>query len=437
MRNIVCRLNDDDKFTIDDSYTDLSINDNSIYTYTFWNRDRKLHSLWCNIVNLPNFISNVGIDFLYISLFVYGVDRIFLREESDDAWTRNFRLYVPVLELDKWEKNRSKLETVLNFLSGDKWELVFRERDLLDYEIDFEERNFKSDIEKKVYNEICMFSGGLDSFIGVIDLLESEKKNRLFVSHYGGGKGTKEYQDSLREKLMSNYTLSESDFYRFYAAAHNGIEDTTRTRSFMFFAHAIALATSMRTNVKLVIPENGLISLNIPLTSSRLGSSSTRTTHPYYMKLLQDLLLNLGEDITIYNPYQFLTKGEMIIECKDKSFLNNNISNTMSCSHPDIGRLKKEKEARHCGYCLPCVIRRASIKRSGLIDSTDYRYEKFNQGDTAKMNLNSYKLGIEKFDKKFSFLAIQKAGPIKSDIKKYSELYTRGIKELKDFLGDY
>ena len=62
----------------------------------------------------------------------------------------------------------------------------------------------------------------------------------------------------------------------------------------MFFAHAIALATCSSNSVKLIVPENGLISLNIPLTHSRLGGSSTRTTHPYYMSLLQELICNLN-----------------------------------------------------------------------------------------------------------------------------------------------
>ena len=39
-----------------------------------------------------------------------------------------------------------------------------------------------------------MLSGGLDSFIGAINLLK-DGKSPIFVSHYGGGKGVKIYQD--------------------------------------------------------------------------------------------------------------------------------------------------------------------------------------------------------------------------------------------------
>ncbi len=282
-----------------------------------------------------------------------------------------------------------------------------------------------------------MLSGGLDSFIGAIDLLEgAEEDGTLFVSHYGGGKGVKEYQDILREKLIDRYELTEGNFYSFYASAKNGLEDTTRTRSFMFFSHAVVLASSVNHPVKLVIPENGLISLNVPLTSSRLGSSSTRTTHPFYLSLFQRLLGNLKIIVNIWNPYQFKTKGEMIRECSGIEFLQKNIANTMSCSHPDLGRYARESEARHCGYCLPCVIRRSAIKNAGVQDETRYRDLDFTSLDIAKMNYSSYMLGLTKFDSKLAFLDIQKAGPITQDLDRFSDLYIRGMKELIALLED-
>ena len=282
-----------------------------------------------------------------------------------------------------------------------------------------------------------MFSGGLDSFIGAINLLETGKKNIMFVSHYGGGKGTKEYQDILKEKIIEKYDLKISNFNQFFAKVVNGVEDTTRTRSFMFFSHAIALATMLNKKVDIIIPENGFISLNIPSTLSRIGTSSTRTTHPYYLKLLQQLLDNLQLEIRLKNPYQFYTKGEMIENCKNIKFLEENISNTMSCSHPDSGRMQGEKTTKHCGYCLPCVIRQASIKKAGITDSSLYRDSKFNNFDIAKMNYNSYRLGLEKFDSKYAFMSIQKSGQISDNIEKFTDIYVRGMNELKEYINSF
>jgi hypothetical protein len=196
----------------------------------------------------------------------------------------------------------------------------------------------------------------------------------------------------------------------------------------------VAIATCFSKNVDVLIPENGLISLNIPLTNSRLGSSSTRTTHPFYLEMFQTLLQNLGIGISLFNPYQFKTKGEMILSCKNFEFLKKNISNTMSCSHPDQGRMLGETQPRHCGSCFPCIIRRASIERAGIMDSTSYRDTGFSDGETARINHNSYQIGLRKFDEKYAFLSIQKSGPIKSEIEKYAELYIRGLKELRKVL---
>ena len=128
------------------------------------------------------------------------------------------------------------------------------------------------------------------------------------------------------------------------------------------FAHAILLISSCSKEIILHIPENGFISLNIPFTNTRLGSNSTRTTHPYYMSLLQQLLSSLNLKVKLNNPFQFKTKGEMIENCIDPVFLKENIIETMSCSKPDIGRFKGESESKHCGNCLPCLIRRAAIE---------------------------------------------------------------------------
>ena len=417
-------------FSKDDTYVapnqDYLIDffDSKTFSFTFWNALHKMNS-WYNIIVLY---------LLYISFYFFAADRLIKRDTGHDNWSREIKLYIPVLNLNVWETNKKLLKEMLDFLSGDCWEFEFRQRKLTILENIHKEKMLKSEEQIEEYDQVCMFSGGLDSFIGAIDLLETGQTNILFISHYGGGKGTKEYQDILKEKLIEKYDLNSKNFNQFFAKVVNGVEDTTRTRSFMFFSHAIALATMLNKQVDIVIPENGFISLNIPSTISRIGTSSTRTTHPYYLKLFQKLLDNLGLKIKLKNPYQFYTKGEMIINCKNIIFLNQNIANTMSCSHPDSGRMLGEKTTRHCGYCLPCVIRQASIKKAGIKDSSSYRDNKFNNTHVAKMNYNSYRLGLAKFEPKYAFLTIQKSGPISDNIEKFSSIYIRGMEELEEYI---
>jgi hypothetical protein len=382
--------------------------------------------------DLPNTITPEALDLLYLSMFVFAADRKIKRELGSDNWSRNIRLIVPVLCKEKWDAQASLVIDMLNFLSGDIWSVEFYKREPVDHEIKAEKYFDRNGIKESTTDTVCMFSGGLDSFIGTVDLL-TLTKNAYFISLYGGGKGAKPYQDILINAISDTYEIDKSRFYQYYAAKVNGEEDSTRTRSLMFFGHAVAVASCLRRHMALIIPENGLISLNIPLTYSRLGSSSTRTTHPYYMGLLQELIVGLGIDVELCNPYQFKTKGEMMIECKDQSFLKTNYCFTMSCSHPDGERYDK-KPPRHCGICLPCLVRRAAILHAGLIDASAYKDSDFSGSPTARILLNTYKIAASKFKPQYSFLNIQNAGPITANIDQYEALYTRGMNELTAFL---
>lgn len=407
----------------------ISYNAAKQFRYTFWQHD----------FSCSSWFSDTGIDLLYISFSVFIADRLCKREDASDNWSRNIELHIPVLECTLWNENVLLLQNTLSFLSGDHWKIVFRPREKSDIEVFAENRWKKKTHSEKtqMFSMVSMLSGGMDSLIGAIDLLEAGKKDILFISHYGGGKGTKEFQDRVIYSLQTEYELLEDNFLQFHASVVDGVEDTTRTRSFMFFSHAIVMATAYSNCSKMIISENGFISLNIPLTFSRIGTSSTRTTHPYYMTLIKELLNNVGITLNIYNPYQFKTKGEMLIECKNQEILNANIANTMSCSHPDVGRHRGEKEAMHCGYCLPCTVRQAALKRANMSDTSRYYDRQFKIVDEAKMCLNSYLQGLDMFQSKQTFMRIQMNGPIKEHVEELANLYNRGINEISSYLEEF
>ena len=411
----------------------LKINEHQDIKYTFWEK-----GYLCS--NNQIWVKDAALDLLYLSIAVFAADRLTLRDDSQDSWTRHIKLSMPVLSFESFNRLKPKFEEMLNFLTGDYWEFTFSSRELSKTEIKNREKLSEKTktLPPRILDTVCMFSGGMDSFIGSVDLLTTtqDKNSIVFVSHYGGGKGTKEYQDKLRGEYTEYFNLDPRSFMQYCVKIGNSIENSTRSRSFMFFAHAIAVASTFNRPTKLIVPENGLISLNIPLNSSRIGSSSTRTTHPFYMNKLQGILNDLELPITIFNPYQFKTKGEMILECKDKDFLIDNIGNTMSCAHPDVGRYRGEHESMHCGYCLPCVIRQAAFKKAGLHDPSQYFDREFKKGDEARMILKSYRSGTRKFNPEKAFLNIQHNGEIDDNIEAYADLYIRGMEELKNYIED-
>ena len=56
--------------------------------------------------------------------------RISRDTESENAWTREIDLYVPVADPAAWTAASDMLASTLKFLTGDRWRLVFRERPL-------------------------------------------------------------------------------------------------------------------------------------------------------------------------------------------------------------------------------------------------------------------------------------------------------------------
>ena len=181
------------------------------YIINYHDSNKMRFKFWDNGFIPVNWYSNVAIDLLYISMSVFAADRLCVRDSAIDGWCRELKLYIPVLEKDIWIRNKILLEKTLNFLSGDNWIVEFRAREKTDKEIQCESKWEKVKNEAKKYTQVSMFSGGLDSFIGAIDLLETKRQNEniLFVSHYGGGKGTIEYQNKLIERFVPKYNVKK------------------------------------------------------------------------------------------------------------------------------------------------------------------------------------------------------------------------------------
>jgi hypothetical protein len=84
-----------------------------------------------------------------------------------------------------------------------------------------------------------------------------------------------------------------------------GAENSYRSRSFCFVSFGVLAAQFLDGKPELIIPENGSIALNYPLTPARSGSLSTRTVHPYFLNQMRELLAALGIECGLANPYEF------------------------------------------------------------------------------------------------------------------------------------
>jgi hypothetical protein len=199
------------------------------------------------LAKLGVFPSEIGVDLLVLAAHVQAADtRISRDTESQDSWTREIRIVVPVSDPARWISAIPLLRRLFNFLTGDRWTIGFRPRPA----------GFEQTVPKELpelipprFDSLALFSGGLDSLIGSIDSLE-QGQTPLLISHAGDG-ATSDAQNNLLHSLEKNYPDRNFDRLRvwmdFRGWAIRGVnsEKTTRGRSFLFFAAGVFAGTGV------------------------------------------------------------------------------------------------------------------------------------------------------------------------------------------------
>ena len=69
------------------------------------------------------------------------------------------------------------------------------------------------------------------------------------------------------------------------------------------------------------------------------------------------------------------TKGECVTACRDQALLSSLANKTVSGSHGSRRQDWKRKKAANCGYCVPCLFRRASLHVANLDSGKDYGFD--------------------------------------------------------------
>ncbi|MBD2231480.1 Qat anti-phage system QueC-like protein QatC [Phormidium tenue] len=379
--------------------------------------------------------SSLAVDLVNFAIAIYTADLKISRSLSEDRWTRDLVVHLPVANLDVWTRSRELAQEMLGFLTGDHWDFRFRQYECY-------EKWYVASSNAPTVDVVSLLSGGLDSLVGAIDLLE-EGKNVAFISHYGAGM-TKSFQDNVLRALENEYSglITSYSFYVQPPKKQTGSgEPSMRSRSILFLMLGTFVASLFSDKVPLIAAENGLISLNIPLTSARMGSLSTRTTHPYFIDLYRKFLGSISLPSFVELPYRFQTKGEMFEQVRNPEVLKKMVSLTMSCSHPESGRYLGKQPGNHCGYCVPCIIRRASLAAVGL-DNNNYNIDILTEEpayDTDRgRDFRAFQIAVERYrtlNSKVSLFDVLESGPLPpEDIQEYVAMYSRGMDEVRNFL---
>lgn len=378
-------------------------------------------------------------DLLHLATAAYTADLRIPRDDGFGDWTRDLRLHAFVRDAERWMAAAPLIERLLSFLTGDHWRVDFRAAPAA-----FSPERLPP--PKKAValtgKDVCLFSGGLDSYIGAIDLAARSDGQIILVGHHSAdGGATSRSQKQALAALRRFYDDQRTPFLRMWVSPPKGdraSETTTRGRSILFFALGIAVADAAGAD-RLVVPENGFISLNVPLSPSRGGSFSTRTTHPQFVALVREVLAAIGVGVSVELPYRFQTKGEMMKGIANAEALAVGLPVTMSCAHPSVGRWAKQPNV-HCGRCVPCIIRRAAV-HSAMQDPTTYKQVDLKARLRGKSgsDLTVVRMALDRYASRAPRISdILTAGPlpVADDEKRaFLGVFTRGIEEIRAVVG--
>lgn len=318
-------------------------------------------------------LPDAAIDLVEIAAYVYSADQVVTRGgkkefEYGEKWRRNFRFEIPVRCPKLWNRPEilERLAEVLGFLSDDHYEFQFSAYDRPPRLNRF---LFDQSDEEADFEEVVMFSGGLDSFGGAVQEIVQGQRKVVLVSHRPVSKLYSRQRDLVRDLTgrISNKQIAPLHVaIEVNKGKEIGREYTQRSRSFLFASLGAVIAKSL--NLKRIrFYENGVVSLNMPISPQVIGGRATRTTHPQVIGGLSDLFsLVFEESFSVENPYLWKTKAEVLKEIKAAG-CGQMCARTSSCTHT----LAMTTMHSHCGRCSQCVDRKLNALAAGFGDVED------------------------------------------------------------------
>ncbi|MEZ6138293.1 MAG: hypothetical protein R3C53_25705 [Pirellulaceae bacterium] len=282
--------------------------------------EKQLHLRLHHITRrLASQIPAIAIDLLEIATYVYAADQMVSRGglkefEYGTKWRRQFRLEIPVRLPDKWNdpKMISLLQETIGFLSDDDYEFHFTsfktppnvDRYLFD----------TLDVDDAGFEEVILFSGGLIRLAVPSKRLYKASRKVVLVSHrpvskiYARQKGlVKDLVDHLKSMGRCMLPVRGQQDEEFWSGLHP-------TQSVFCLLPSLQRLHSQPNRIRFY--ENGVISLNIPLSPQALGGRATRTTHPRVLNGFEEIFSLADKPFAVENPYLWKTKADILREIK-------------------------------------------------------------------------------------------------------------------------
>lgn len=332
--------------------------------------------------------TSLEIDLLHLASAVFACDIAQKRGERENV-TRNIELKIPVVNFQAFNAQADDLAYLLYVLSHDNWTLTF---------VPYQGQPEAHQVWSQDKGKTLLFSGGLDSLAGAVDLIDAHGVDALqLASHQTGNTTNRHAQIELVNYLTHAYgkevphltvRTGGRPFEGLIFPNDDDREGSQRTRSFMFLTIGALAARRTGKNQLVMLAENGQMAIHLPLSAARIGAFSTHTAHPEFIALATDFFCAiLNYPIEVENFYLYKTKAEVVAK--------------LVTHHQEAVRLstscwKNARLPKHCGQCIPCYVRRVALEFNGL-HLDEYEEDVFSkdvgqlpQTDEGKRNLMDF-----------------------------------------------
>jgi 7-cyano-7-deazaguanine synthase in queuosine biosynthesis len=217
---------------------------------------------------------------------------------------------------------------------------------------------------------VCLFSGGADSLAGVAHLLHASRRPLLVSQSVGPISGRQqELFDRLRERFPQLAPSALIQIRAYPNAPAPGDrrrrvwrqrDDLQRLRSMFFLSLAAQIAAAYKAD-DIFLCENGLIAAAIAFSPNQLSPYTTRPAEPHYLRQAEAFFRSAlaRPSLRIRNPFQYLTKGEMLAEAAALG-VGDLLYRTVSCWRSG------NRGVRNCGECVPCLFRQLAFDEASL-----------------------------------------------------------------------
>ena len=323
-------------------------------------------------LGLPRFVTELlhipprTLDLLELAAYVYAADRYTSRGSRGavefHSWSRRFCIRMKVRDVTFWnrEEVQQALRECLTFMTGDAdFSFVFSAGHKTPPTNLFDQEGFSVPTTDAIHR-VALFSGGLDSLSGAVQMLKDSDASLVLVSHHSQPT-SKQVQRQLANALNGRFP-GRASLYGFECTLKGirAVEETQRSRSFLYCSIGYALARAYQKDA-LTIYENGVTSMNLARREDLMNARASRTTHPRTLDNMQSVLsLVADEQFEIVQPAFWLTKRD-VVERIVSAGHGDLIASSVSCSRT----FQREGAATQCGRCFQCIDRRLAVFSAG------------------------------------------------------------------------